>query len=853
MLVKSACMVAVVASCLFTSADAIAVTDTRVYNSLSVRIITEDPDSLLDDAKKQAEEKLENAVKAIEQVDNGGVVETTPTVEPTVPVVSPVTDGKKTGKQKDAEAKAAAKAQKDADKMHSREIAAAYKAQADSAKAEQKRIEAEQKLRDKEQALADAALAKAAKDSAKAAKLAEKEQIKLEKSRLDSIKQAEKEEFKNLSKLQKDSLRQIAELQRDSTIQSRLNREQHFAHLDSIAQLNRKERRDSIFREATLAGVSHSTLRKWARYYSTLWGDHSSELGGKKMEELGESLRDIMIQIDTTRHDSKAGKLSKKKMEDWEKDVYGKTVMMDLFTRKDILKNHTYQRALTNYLRMKQEIEGQNRIATFYDSLDIANNRKPGERIFAKVKRRAKQREKRIWQEVGHFMRAKLLEDYNESTKSFGTQVVVSKMFQNDSCFNTVRDQLGASSIWKRFSIHTNGIGWLLGVPNIGIEFDLSSDPSSRYSVLIKGGFKPNLASTANTKTRINYSIWNTQVEVRKYWHVGGLQTVTKSRSWDLCDYSSPTLRPDTLRPRPAKLYGFYNGLHRDKEELNVEYRSNELPRDSDTVRIWTSNILKRYWQPFRYNKLSGRFINKPKMSRAFYIGAMAGYERYQYIIGGKGRYAKSAYVGATGGIIFEDLATFSNGSGLDLDIGLGIGIEGTTYEKFRYDPEYDRYILTGGTGGRKIVPYPTLHDVHVTLIYSLRPMRTKAHNLFLTEKFRKTLLEVHASNSMEQDRKVTRFEKRQHLRKRGIGDKNRNKKEYQERQDAKATKKREAKERAEDPDNMTVAERAEFERKKANEENGVLSNIKLREPVQPEKPEFGVIEYFQEDDLKDL
>ena len=749
-----------------------------------------------------------------------------------------------------------------------------YKNRADSVRAIEKeneraakeqREEAQKSFKAKQKALDDSVAAARKeqemkrKEQERAAREADREAARLHKLHSDSVKAAEKQE-KKLAKARKDSLAKarkeyqasLTKRERDSVFNAhdslklaQIHNESVLHGLDTMRSYLSGFQRDSIYYVGERMGIPQSTIKKWGDYFSTVYGRGYAQLGGSK-------LRDVIIKIDTARHDARAGKYARNVSEQ-ERAIYGKTTMSNLFNRREELLNENTLRGIKTYLEIKQEIEDRNRMATFFDSLQLVKNRKPGEMIYDKLQKRSKAREKRIWQEVEHHMKTYDLADYKDGL--YGS-VSLKNLFATDSAFNVVRDKLSVP-FWKRFSLHTNAVEWLFAVPNIGIEFDLTPDPISHFSLLLKASWKPNLNSTSNTNSRFNYAVSSLKFEVRKYWRVGGLQTVNKERTWDPMDYSSDNGRPDTIRPRLRYIYGLYNGLHNDTV-MGSEYRSDtKLKKDTNEQVIWTAGWLKRVWQPFRYNWVSGRFMNKPKTSRVYYIGGMAGYERESYVFGTKGKNSKNSFFCVTGGIVFQDLATFSNGSALDLDIGIAVGIEGRTFHKFEYNNEFDCYDYTGEHGWWVLTKYPAIKDIHVSLVYSFRPMRTKVHNLFMTEKLRKKLEEVAAANTVQKDRKTVAYNTQEYLRQRGKSDAKLLRQEYQDRRDTRAKEdsiRRKEKEERRENDKLgrgavTNKEWEEIQRQKAIDDGTIDPNavgeIQTREQVQPERPQYGTIDYF--------
>lgn len=68
----------------------------------------------------------------------------------------------------------------------------------------------------------------------------------------------------------------------------------------------------------------------------------------------------------------------------------------------------------------------------------------------------------------------------------------------------------------SRWSFRTNAVDWLLTIPNIGVEYDLSNSIYNKYTLSLEG--KWNWHTTHNYAPSIVFDLWDIRPEVRKYW-----------------------------------------------------------------------------------------------------------------------------------------------------------------------------------------------------------------------------------------------------------------------------------------------------------------------------------------------
>ena len=224
-------------------------------------------------------------------------------------------------------------------------------------------------------------------------------------------------------------------------------------------------------------------------------------------------------------------------------------------------------------------------------------------------------------------------------------------------------------SFGKRFSFSTNALDWVLTTPNLGVEFDFSGSPETRFSILING--KYNWNTKHSIAPRFVYNVAAGSVEVRKYWRTGG---------------------------------GFR------------KYSLHKHPKNG--ARGMDSTVAYPFWifKVFRRNVLSGRTYVNPRAYRAYYVGATVGYEKFTLALGGKGRQGDSFNAGFTAGWSLP-LYPMRNGRYIDLDLGFSLVAKLTAYDEFGYNEEHGCYVFERRRG-RHITPYPVIQDAHIGFVF---------------------------------------------------------------------------------------------------------------------------------------
>lgn len=80
----------------------------------------------------------------------------------------------------------------------------------------------------------------------------------------------------------------------------------------------------------------------------------------------------------------------------------------------------------------------------------------------------------------------------------------------------TIQEEKKTVPAKSRWSFRTNALDWLLTVPNIGIEYDLSNSIYNKLTFNLEG--KWNWHTSHNYAPSVVFDLWDIRPEVRKYW-----------------------------------------------------------------------------------------------------------------------------------------------------------------------------------------------------------------------------------------------------------------------------------------------------------------------------------------------
>lgn len=278
----------------------------------------------------------------------------------------------------------------------------------------------------------------------------------------------------------------------------------------------------------------------------------------------------------------------------------------------------------------------------------------------------------------------------------------VSLIPRKDTTYTAMALRGHKNSFIKRWSIHTNMVDWLLTLPNIGLEFDLSGNTRTHWSIAVSGRINPKTNHSFSPKFVFNVN--SVRGEVRKYWRTGkyGKKVYYHDEYVKLVtDRNNPAYNGDSLRGR------LYNWKHK-----------------------------------MRRNVFSGRTIENPRNWRAYYLSAWVAYNQWAINISGSGNQGRGVAAGAGFGYSIPLLPQrFPREGSLDLDLGVSIGWMVAKYDKFKYDEYSGCYVKIPESSHESwsIIPYPIVQDLHIGLVWRFRSIKNKV-DLSLVDDYAKKI-----------------------------------------------------------------------------------------------------------------
>lgn len=346
-----------------------------------------------------------------------------------------------------------------------------------------------------------------------------------------------------------------------------------------------------------------------------------------------------------------------------------------------------------------------------------------------------------------------------KEAEAYFNKLVPKKDTTNTSVISKYRED----KFIKRVSIHTNVIDWATLVPNIGIEFDLSDSPRNNYSISVFGKY-----NGKSTHGSLVYNVGAVRIEGRKYWRTG-----KHGRGGDAGSivYVMPKFDADSLVSaryhldsvgKQAKIHDVkFSDIYSNDTTWTKE-RKDSLDAKIDSLGLSTSSL--RNWIYNTYNKVSrnvtsGRSLDNPRNWRAYYFGIWAGYDDWNVSLTGNGKRGQGLGLGILGGYTIPLLPQkYPKEGSLDLDLGLAIGVKGVKYDAYTYvaaNPEGQRYVDNPAKSQTswKIVPYPVIQDIHVSLVWRFRGIKNKVDKSLIDDYFKEV-------SNFESDRDSRRFKK---------------------------------------------------------------------------------------------
>lgn len=346
-----------------------------------------------------------------------------------------------------------------------------------------------------------------------------------------------------------------------------------------------------------------------------------------------------------------------------------------------------------------------------------------------------------------------------EEAEAYFNKLVPKKDTTNTSLINKYRED----KFIKRISIHTNIVDWATLVPNIGVEIDLSDSPRNNYSVSVFGKY-----NGKSTHGSLVYNVGAVRIEGRKYWRTGkhgrggdAGSVVYVMPKFDADSLVSARYHLDSIGEQ-AKIHGVkFSDIYANDTTWTKE-RKDSLDTKIDSLGLSTNSL--RNWIYNTYNKVSreytsGRSLDNPRNWRAYYFGLWAGYDNWNVSLTGNGKRGNGLGLGILGGYTLPLLPQkYPKEGSLDLDLGIALGVKAVNYDAYTYDPtreEGQRYVdnPAKSTKSWKVVPFPVIQDIHVSLIWRFRGIKNKVDKSLIDDYFKEV-------SEFESDRDDRNFKK---------------------------------------------------------------------------------------------
>lgn len=282
-------------------------------------------------------------------------------------------------------------------------------------------------------------------------------------------------------------------------------------------------------------------------------------------------------------------------------------------------------------------------------------------------------------------------------------------------------------SALDQLSFHFNLLDWALTMPGIGLEWDLDKNSKNNKSISIFG--KGNIRTNHKVNPRLVFDVASVRAEFRKYWRTGGIGTKNYNYHFEKIQYKDPKLlKRDSV---------FYNPDIWANDTIEVEYYANA--KDSALHKSFNGDPSRsRFYNmylAFRRNVTSTRTIKNPRNWRAYYVGAYAGWDKFDVLFRNKGYKGQGINLGISAGFSIPLLTReHPSEGGLDLDLGGLLGIKVAKFDKYHpvtsvaSNGDINREYVNESAEKAKwtFVKYPIVHELRVSLVYRMRSIKHK-------------------------------------------------------------------------------------------------------------------------------
>lgn len=214
-----------------------------------------------------------------------------------------------------------------------------------------------------------------------------------------------------------------------------------------------------------------------------------------------------------------------------------------------------------------------------------------------------------------------------------------------------------------QWNIRTNAFDWVLTIPNIAVEYDLSNNMHNKYTVGAQ--VKYNWNTTHKFKPGTVFNVLDARIEGRYYF---------------------PTRNKQSYRP------------------------------DSVKVSLWTR---------LREDVFTDRWP-EPRFWRRYYVGAYTNYASYSIKLGKRGVQGSGFGFGFSYGFT-TPLYSYPNGHVIDFELGGSAGFMFASRNVYEHDPESDCYpLIKEKSKGMSLIPYPLITDLRVAFVYRFTALKNK-------------------------------------------------------------------------------------------------------------------------------
>lgn len=228
-------------------------------------------------------------------------------------------------------------------------------------------------------------------------------------------------------------------------------------------------------------------------------------------------------------------------------------------------------------------------------------------------------------------------------------------------------------SLRDRIGIRTNTVDWVLLVPSATVEYDLSDNPTSKWTLSLGGRYNWNTSSIYLPS--MNYNISEGRLELRHYYRTSFRNNVRQTIS-------------DNSSAHSSIFRSFLTGV----VDLG--------------------------------NRLVSTKRKNPKYWRAYYWGVFVDSYKYNFKLGHTGYQGNGLGAGVRWGWS-QPLYAFNKGA-LDLEIGGSIGIAYTSYDKYERDTENNIYVKTDRISNKIIPLAPFVSELRVAFVYRFKSISKK-------------------------------------------------------------------------------------------------------------------------------